>query len=110
MFGNSLSKVQKLIDKKKDAELAKLAESRDEDVRLAAIAGLGKVRGEASFNALVTLLRSPEPKVRVAVANAMAEYSDTKLRAHIEHLLKSEADPQVVEALHGALGKIKGKS
>lgn len=110
MFGNSLSKVEKLIEKKKDAELAKLAESKDEEVCLAAIAGLGKVRGEASFNMLVTLLRSPEPKVRIAVANAMAEYADTKLRAHIEHLLKSEADPQVIAALHNALGKIKGKN
>ncbi len=109
MFGNNLSKVERLIEKKKDAELAKLAESKDEQVRLAAIAGLGKVRGEASFNALVTLLRSPDSKVRIAVANAMADYADSKHRAHIEHLLRSEADTQVIAALHGALGKIKGK-
>ncbi len=110
MFGNGLSKIEKLVEKKKDGELAKLTASKDEAVRLAAIAGLGKVRGEAGFNALVSLLRSPEPKVRIAVANAMADYSDTKLRAHIEHLLKSEADPQVIAALHNALGKIKGKN
>ncbi len=110
MFGNNISKVEKLIEKKKDAELVKLAESKDEKVRMAAIAGLGKVRGEASHNGLVALLRSPDPAVRAAVANAMAEYGDPKLRAHIEHLLKSETDAGVIAALHGALAKIKGKN
>ena len=109
MFGNNLSKVEKLIEKKKDAELAKLADSKDSAVRLAAIAGLGKVNGEASFNALVTLLRSQDPGIRVAVANAMAESGDPKLRAHIEHLLKNETDAKVIAALHAALGKIKDK-
>ncbi len=110
MFGSKLSKIEKLVEKKKDDELSKLAESKDSEVQLAAIAGLGKVRGEAGFNMLVSLLRSPESKVRIAVAHAMAEYADSKLRAHIEHLLKSEADQQVIAALHDALGKIKGKN
>ncbi len=109
MFGNSLSKVQKLVEKKKDGELAKLAGSKDEVVRMAAIAGLGKVRGEAGFNALVALLRDPDAKVRAAVAGAMGEYGDPKLRAHIEHLLKSEPDETVKAALVGALGQMRDK-
>ena len=110
MFGDSVSKVEKLIEKKKDAELVKLAGSKDEKVRLAAIAGLGKIQGEASYNALVALLRSTEAAVRAAVASAMAEYGDSKLRAHLEHLMKSETDPGVIAALHNALAKIKGKN
>ena len=110
MFGNSLSKVEKLIEKKKDAELAKLAESKDEKVRLAAIVGLGKIRGEASYNALVALLRSTEAAIRAAAVNAIAEYGDSKLRAHLEHLLKSEADAGVIAALHNALAKVKGNN
>lgn len=109
MFGSDLSKVEKLVAKKKDAELVKLTGSKDEAVRLAAIAGLGKVGGEICYNTLVTLLRSPEPQIRIAVANAMAELADPKLRAHIEHLAKSESDPKVAAALHAALGKIKDK-
>jgi HEAT repeat protein len=109
MFGNDLSKVEKLVAKKKDGELAKLTGSKDEAVRLAAIAGLGKVGGEDGYNALVTLLRSPEPQIRIAVANAMAELADPKLRAHIEHLAKNETDPKVSAALLAALAKIKEK-
>ncbi len=110
LFGDNMEKVKKLIEKKKDAELAKLAENKDQKVQLAAIAGLGKVRGEASYNALVSLLRSPDPTIRAAVAGAMAEYNDPKLRAHIEHLLKSETDGKVTAALHAALANIKGKN
>lgn len=109
MFGSDLSKVEKLVAKKKDTELAKLTGSKDEAVRLAAIAGLGKVGGEVGYNTLVTLLRSPEPQIRIAVANAMAELADPKHRAHIEHLAKSETDPKVSAALLAALGKIKEK-
>jgi HEAT repeat protein len=109
MFGNNLSKVEKLIEKKNDAELAKLTDSKDSAVRLAAIAGLGKVSGEDSYNTLVALLRNPDPGIRVAVANAMAELGDPKLRTHIEHLLKNETDAKAVAALHAALGKIKDK-
>ncbi len=109
MFGSNLSKVEKLVAKKKDADLAKLTGSKDEAVRLAAIAGLGKVGGEVGYNTLVTLLRSPEPQIRIAVANAMAELADPKHRAHIEHLSKSETDPKVAAALLAALGKIRDK-
>lgn len=106
MFGNPASKIEKLIAKKNDAQLAQLAQHKDEAVRLAAIAGLGKVGGEAGFNTLVALLRSPDAKTRAAVAKAAGELKDSKLRAHIEHLLKSEKDAQVIAALHEALGKI----
>lgn len=109
MFGSDLSKVEKLVAKKKDADLAKLTGSKDEAVRLAAIAGLGKVGGEAGYNTLVTLLRSPDPQTRIAVANAMGELADPKLRAHIEHLAKSEKDQKVAAALLSTLGKIKEK-
>ena len=71
MFGSSLSKVERLIEKKKDDDLAKLAAGKDSATQLAAIAGLGKVRGEISFNTLVSLLRSPDANVRVSVANAI---------------------------------------
>lgn len=110
MFGSSLSKVQRLVEKKKDGELVKLAGGKDIETRLAAIAGLGKVRGEAGFNALVALLRDPEPRIRAAVASAMGEFGDSKLRAHIEHLLKSEADAKVAAALRDALSRIKDKA
>lgn len=110
MFGNGITKVEKLIEKKNDTELAKLVESKDEKVRLAAIMGLGKVRGEASYNALVALLRNTEAVIRAAAVKAIAEYGDSKLRAHLEHLIKSETDSGVIAALHAALIKVKGNN
>lgn len=109
MFGNNIDKVERLIEKKKGDELVKLTADKDSTVRLKAIEGLGKVGGEAAFNTLITLLRSSEPSMRLAAANALGEMGDAKTRAHIEHQLKSEQDAQVGAALRAALGKIKEK-
>lgn len=109
MFGNNISKVEKLIAKKKGDELVKFTADKDSAVRLKAVEGLGKVGGEAAFHGLITLLRSAEPSMRQAAANALGEMGDAKSRAHIEHQLKGEQDAQVAAAMREALGKIKDK-
>ena len=47
---SKLEKVEKAIEKGKEAALIKLAQDKDEEVRLAAIAGMGKIGKDDSFN------------------------------------------------------------
>ena len=50
---SKLEKVEKAIEKGKEAALIKLAHDKDEEVKLAAIAGMGKIGKDDSFNAIV---------------------------------------------------------
>ena len=109
MFGNKLSKVDKLVEHKKGDGLAALGHDKNQEVRLHAIAGMGKVGGDACYNTLVSLLRDPDPAIRGAAAAAMAQLGDPRARGHIEHQLAQETDPQVKPALKAALAKIHGE-
>ncbi len=51
-----LEKIEKCVQKGKEDELVKLVHDRDKNVRLAAIAGLGRAGKDNACNVLITLL------------------------------------------------------
>ena len=106
MFGNKEQKLEKLVEKKNAAGIIKLVESKDSVVAMKAIESLGKVPGDDSYNTLITLLRSPQANVRAAAATALGVLGDQKARAHIDHLLTTEKDSVVAEAMKKALSKL----
>jgi HEAT repeat protein len=108
MFGNSMSKVTKAIEKKNAAALITLADSKDMEVRQAALIGLGKVGGEEVSNYLITQLASSDPAVRITVANALALLGDMHTKAHVSAQMTRETDPKVRDALGKAMASIKG--
>ena len=57
MFGDKIAKIPKLVEKKKFEPLIALASDKKMDVRLAAIAGLGRIDVDEAYNALVPMLR-----------------------------------------------------
>ena len=60
---SKLEKVEKAIEKGKEAALIKLAQDKDEEVRLAAIAGMGKIGKDDSFNFIVPdMLTNDDPQ------------------------------------------------
>lgn len=100
---SKLAKVEKSIQKKKEGELIKLAHDKDQEVRLAAIAGMGQVGGDNSFNNLVTFLRDPNPAIRAAAATSLGLLRDNHADADLRHRLESEKDEQVISAIKSAL-------
>lgn len=107
MFGGSkTSKIEKAVAKRNASVLIALAGEKDKEIRDAAIAGLGKVKNEDSYNALIAMLRSPDAAIRVAVADALADSGDGKARAHIDHMLSAETDENVKTALRKAIAKL----
>ena len=104
---SKLSKVEKCIQKGKDEELAKLAQDKDLEVRLAAIAGLGKMSGkDTACNALSSMMTDPEPKIRAACAEAMGQLGDDRADTHLRYHLEQEKDPQAAQAMHSALSAL----
>ena len=107
MFGNKMEQVEKAIEKKNAAKLIKLCEDSDQEVRMAAIAGLGSVGGDETSNYLVFHLKNPNPKVRIAIAKALGILGDMHTKAFVSAQMNKEKDPDVREALCKALETIK---
>lgn len=103
MFGNNLKKIEKLTSRKKSEALAKFLTSKDAQVRVAAINGLGESGGESAFNNLTPLLRDGNPLIRAAVATALRALEDPRAVAFISNSLKEEKDPATKEAMGRAL-------
>lgn len=107
MFGSKQQKIDRAIEKKKEAPLLKLAEDKDMQVCLAAIAGLGKVALDDGCNTLITLLHDPNDDIRSAAASALGELGNGHAKAHISYQIQQEKNPAVKETMTHALHAIK---
>lgn len=103
IFGNKLAKIEKLAQKGKAEGLKKLVNDKKADVRLAAIDGLGKCKGEVSFNTLTLLINDPDAEVRLHVVKALGGNGDPKTGAFLTHLREREKDAKVLAAISEVL-------
>ena len=104
---SKLEKVEKAVEKGKEAALIKLAHDKDEEVKLAAIAGKGKVGRDDAFNAIVPdMLTDDDPKVRAAAALALGEMNNDHASAHLRYYLEREKDATVIEAIKKAISSL----
>ena len=109
MFGSKLNKIPKMIKKNQGEKLTALLNDKDENVVLAAIAGLGKCTGDVPFNSLVPLVRNENAKVRAAAANALGEMGLPKARTFLLHQRDEEKDAEALKAINDALTHISVK-
>lgn len=100
---SKLEKIEKYVAGNKESKLLKLVRDKDEQVRLAAIAGLGKVGKDDGFNALITLIADEDPKLRAASAKALGELGNEHAVAHLTYRLEHETEKEVIEAIKGAV-------
>lgn len=106
---SKLEKVEKAIEKGKEATLIKLAHDKDEEVKLAAIAGMGKVGKDDSFNAMVPdMLTDSDPKVRAAAAEALGVMQNEHASAHLRYYLEREQDATVIASIKKAISSLNG--
>lgn len=109
MFGSKTDKVKKLVEKKKGEKIIPFLNDKSMDVVMAAIEGLGVCGGEHAVNGLVPMLRSNDPSIRIATANAMANMGDPRTKAHLDFQLKQEKDAKAKDAIIHALGSINSR-
>lgn len=106
---SKLDKVQKCVEKGKEAPLIKLAKDKDKAVRLAAIEAMGKIGKDDSFNMMVPdMLTEEDPDIRAAAATALGVMKNPHASAHLRYYLEREKDSKVVEAIRGAIAALGG--
>lgn len=106
---SKLDKIQKCIEKGKESPLVKLSADKDKEVRLAAIAGMGKVGKDDSFNAMVpSMLIDEDPDIRCAAAAALGEMKNPHASAHLRYYLERESDEKVKSAIKSAIASLGG--
>ncbi len=106
MFGGKMEKVAKAVEKGKEAGLLKLAHDKDKTVRLSAIAGMGKIGKDDSFNLLIPMLSEEDPDVRAAAAAALGTMGNEHANAHLRYRLEREKDPNVLSAIKTAITQV----
>ena len=99
-----LEKIEKCVQKGKEGELVKLVHDRDKNVRLAAIAGLGRAGKDNACNVLITLLLDDDPEIR----SALGDLGDPRAHTLLMHHLGVEKDERVAAAIKDAVGKLHG--
>ncbi len=107
MFSNKQTKIEKATQKGDERELIKLTNDKDMQIRLAAIAGLGKTRGDDGFNHLILLIRHPDALIRAAAAKSLGETRNPHAKTYLKAQYKLDTDPAAREAMAEAAAKIK---
>ena len=101
--------MKKYVESKKEGKLLKLVHDKDQQVRLAAIEGLGKVGKDDGFNALITLIADENGTIRAASARALGELGNEHAVAHLVYRMEHETDQAVISAIKNAISTLHDK-
>jgi len=104
-----LEKIQELAEKKKVGKLVHFTGDSDVEVRAAAYRALGDCGGEEAMETCQNSIRDPEPKVRLAIAEAFQKMGDDHVSEALRHQMLSETDPEVKAALEKAVDFNRGR-
>lgn len=104
---SKLLKIEKCVQKGKEAELLKMLQDKDRAVRIAAIAGMGKIGKEDSRNALVSLLNDSDWEIRAESAKALGHIGDEHVVTHLRYLLSHETDERVKAEISHAISNLR---
>ena len=102
-----LDKVEKCIQKGKEKDLIKLADDREKEVQLAAIAGMGQIGIYDSFNTLISMLQAEDVEIRIAVITALGQLKNRHAETYLRHLLERENNDAIKKALLDALDVLR---
>lgn len=105
----TIKKVEKWAEKKKVPKLIKALSVNDIELRVAVIKALSTTNDENAMNALITLLKDPDPCIRLNTVEALGIMGNGRSLEFLRQLWNSESDEIIREKAKKALGAIREK-
>ena len=107
MFGTKQEKIDKAVEKKRIPELIKFTHDKDAAIVKAAVAALGKIKEDDSFNALVPFLSNADPALRAAAAEALGQLGNDHAKAFVLHAISIEKDAEAKASMEKSVQMLK---
>lgn len=103
-----IDKIEKYVKSGKVKKVITLALNDDKEVRLAAIAGLGKlVESEDAMNALINMMDDIDVDIREAAVTALGESRDSYVETQLSYCISHDKEAKVIDAAKKSLEKIR---
>lgn len=106
-MGISVQTVEKWAQKKTVSKLIKALSEDSTEVRIAAIKGLGTIKDESAMNALIQILKDPDPLVRANVVEALGTIGIGRSLEFVRQVWNNDPDKDVCEKARLAVIAIK---
>ena len=107
MFGSKQEKIEKAVAKKRIPELIKFTQDKDMAIVKAAIEGLGKIKEDDSFNALIPFLSNADAQLRAATAEALGQLGNDHAKAFVLHAISIEKDATAKASMEKSVQMLK---
>ena len=109
IFGDKTTKIEHSIQKGNSAKLIALLKDKNQDVRIKAIQGLGKIGDDHAVNALIGLLSDSSQAVRMEAIKSMGDTGNQTVRPHLQHLIQTETDENTKKVIRDSIARIPAK-
>ena len=106
MFGNIDAKIEKLAQRGKSIELAKMLDHAGMANSLKIIPLLGQIGDDKAVNALISYLGVKNQDIRIAAVKALGATGDQTAKSHLQHLVQVEKDEKVLDVIRQAITEI----
>lgn len=106
---HTIEKINKLAEKRKSDKVIKFLSSSEEDVVVAALSALSKIKDEDSVNTVAHLIDHEDPVIRREAAKALGSIGSEYAKTYLQHRMATESDETVKKSIMDALRAISDK-
>ena len=107
MFGNPITKIEKLAAKGKNAKLVPYMESKKKEIRIAAVKAVDSDRCEEAYNKLTSMRYAADKEERLAVIEALGNSKHPGAATLLTQDVAKEKDEEIVAAMRAAIIKVR---
>ena len=109
-FDDKTTQIEKLAKKKNSEKLVGFIHDAKPEIRIQAIQALGAIGDDKAVNALIGSLSDPDPVTRLAAIKVAGSMSSQTLKSHLQHIIQTEKDESVKQALREAISDIPNRN
>lgn len=109
LFADKSTSIERYAKKKNSAKLVPLLRDKKPEIRIQAIKAMGTIGDETCVNEMIALLSEPDKAVRLEVIKSMGTMGNQVIKSHLQHLIQSETDETLKQAIRQSISQIPNK-